>query len=43
MSYKVLSAFVLVAVVAACTARQQEVVYVEEPITTEPVFTSKYR
>jgi hypothetical protein len=42
MSTKALFACVLVAFVAACAAKE-EVVYVEEPVTAEPVFTSKYQ
>ena len=42
MSQKALFAFMLVVVVAAC-AKKEEVVYVEDPVTTEPVFTGKYQ
>jgi hypothetical protein len=39
-----LMAVFLVAFVAACTPKQtEEVVYVEEPVTTEPVYTGKYK
>ncbi len=41
MSRKAVYACVLVAFVAACAAKE-EVVYTEEPVTTEPVFTGKY-
>ncbi|MEZ5731575.1 MAG: hypothetical protein R3D97_04535 [Paracoccaceae bacterium] len=41
MSKKALFACVFVAFAAAC-AQQEEVVYVEDPVTTEPVFTGKY-
>ncbi len=43
MSKKALYACVLVAFVAACAAKEKEVVYAEEPVTTEPVFTGKYK
>ncbi len=42
MSKKALYACVLVAVVAAC-AKKEETVYVEEPVTAEPVYTGKYK
>jgi hypothetical protein len=42
MSQKALFACVLVAFVAACAAKE-EVVYMEEPVSTEPVFTGKYQ
>ncbi|MEZ5745120.1 MAG: hypothetical protein R3E00_00940 [Paracoccaceae bacterium] len=42
MSPKALFACVLVAFAAACAA-EEEVVYMEEPVTTEPVFTGKYQ
>jgi hypothetical protein len=39
-----LLAVCMVAFVAACTPKAtDEVVYVEEPVTTEPTFTSKYK
>jgi uncharacterized lipoprotein YajG len=41
MSKKVLFACALVAFVAAC-AQQEEVIVVDEPVTTEPTFTGKY-
>lgn len=41
MSSKAIFAFVLVAFVAACAAKK-EVVYTEQPVTAEPVFTGKY-
>jgi hypothetical protein len=41
MSRKALFASVLIAFVAACAAKE-ETVYVEEPVTAEPVFTGKY-
>jgi hypothetical protein len=40
---KALFACVLVAFVAACAKKEKEVVYVEQPVTTEPVFTGKYK
>ena len=33
---------VLIAFVAACAAKEKETVYVEQPVTSEPVFTGKY-
>ena len=33
----------LVVFVAACAAKKEEVVYVEQPVTAEPVFTGKYK
>lgn len=39
-----LLAVCMVAVVAACTPKPtEEVVYVEEPVTTEPTYTGKYK
>lgn len=40
MSKKILFAAILVAAVAAC-AKKEETVFVEEPVTTEPVYTGK--
>lgn len=37
-----LLALSLVAFVAAC-AKQEDVVVVDDPVTTEPVFTGKYK
>jgi len=42
MSKQALLAVLLVAFVAAC-APKQETVYVEEPISTEPTQTGKYK
>ncbi len=42
MSKKVLFAAILVAAVAGC-AKKQETVYVEQPVSQEPVFTGKYK
>lgn len=33
----------LVAFLAACAPKPEPVVVVEEPVTTEPVYTGKYR
>jgi hypothetical protein len=41
MSRTILLAVILVAAVAAC-AKKEEVTYVEQPVTTEPVFSGKY-
>lgn len=43
MSRKALFASMLVVFVAACAAKQEEVVYVEQPVSQEPVFTGKYK
>jgi hypothetical protein len=40
---RTLLAFCMVAFVAACAAPEEEVVYVETPVTTEPTFTGKYK
>jgi len=41
---RLVAIFGFVAVVAACTNRQDEFVVVDpEPISTEPVFTGKYK
>lgn len=42
MSRKAIFACVLLSFVAACAAKKEEVVYTEEPVTTEPAFTGKY-
>lgn len=42
MSRKVLYGCVLVAVVAGC-AKKEEVSYVEQPVSQEPVYTGKYK
>lgn len=42
MSKSVLFAAILVASLAAC-AKKQETVYVEQPVSQEPVFTGKYK
>lgn len=42
MSKKALLAVALVAFVAAC-AQQEETVYVEDTVTTEPTYTGKYK
>jgi uncharacterized lipoprotein YehR (DUF1307 family) len=45
MSKSTLTIFALamVAFVAACAAKEEEVVYVDEPVTTEPTYTGKYK
>jgi hypothetical protein len=40
---RALLALSLVAIVAACAKKQEEVVYVDEPVTAEPVYTGKYK
>ncbi|WP_268885654.1 hypothetical protein [Frigidibacter oleivorans] len=42
MSRNLLIGACLLAFVAAC-AQKDEVVYVEEPVTAEPVYTGKYK
>ena len=43
-SIKVLLALCLVAFVAACAKKTEEVVYVDEPtVTVEPTYTGKYK
>ncbi len=42
-STKTLLALCTVAFVAACAPKQSEVVYVDEPVTTEPTYTGKYK
>lgn len=42
-STKTLLALCMVAFVAACAAKEEEVVYVDEPVTTEPTYTGKYK
>ena len=43
MSKKALFASMLLVFVAACAAKKEEVVYVEQPVSQEPVFTGKYK
>ncbi|RID93950.1 hypothetical protein D2N39_02540 [Gemmobacter lutimaris] len=41
---RIVFALCTVAFVAACAGKQEEVVYVDEPqLTTEPVYTGKYK
>lgn len=42
-STKTLLALCMVAFVAACAAKQEEVVYVDEAVSTEPTDTGKYK
>jgi hypothetical protein len=42
-STKALLAVCLAAFVAACAPKQEEVVYVDEPVSQEPVYTGKYK
>ena len=41
-STRTLLALCLVAFAAACAPKPEEVIMVEEPVTTEPTFTGKY-
>ncbi|QYK43075.1 MAG: hypothetical protein KF887_08255 [Paracoccaceae bacterium] len=42
-STRAILALVFVAVAAACAPKKEEVVYVDQPVTTEPVYTGKYK
>lgn len=42
-STKFMFAFCLVALAAACAPKQEEVVYVDEPVSVEPTYTGKYK
>jgi len=40
---KVILGLCMVAFVAACAPKTEEVVYVEQPVSTEPTYTGKYK
>ncbi|MDQ1848451.1 hypothetical protein Q9299_09150 [Gemmobacter fulvus] len=43
-SMRIILSLCAVAYLAACAAKTEEVVYVDEPaVTTEPVYTGKYK
>jgi hypothetical protein len=42
-SSRILAALCLVAFAAACAPKTEEVVYVDEPVSAEPVYTGKYK
>jgi uncharacterized lipoprotein YehR (DUF1307 family) len=42
-STKVLFALGVVAFLAACAKKEEEVVYVDEPVSAEPTYTGKYK
>jgi hypothetical protein len=42
-STRILLALGLVAFAAACAPKQEEVVYVDEPVSVEPADTGKYK
>ena len=42
-SAKTIIALCTVAFMSACAAKQEEVVYVEEPVSSEPAYTGKYK
>jgi hypothetical protein len=43
-STKIILSLCMVAFVAACAGKQEEVVYVEDPaVTVEPTYTGKYK
>jgi uncharacterized lipoprotein YehR (DUF1307 family) len=42
-STRIVFAMCMVAFVAACAAKEEEVVYVDTPVSTEPVYTGKYK
>jgi hypothetical protein len=41
-STRIILALGFVAFAAACKPKQEEVVFVEEPVTVEPTYTGKY-
>ncbi len=42
-STRVIIALCMVAFVAACAKKQEEIVYTDDPVSVEPVFTGKYK
>ncbi len=42
-STKIVMALCMVAFVAACAKKAEEVVYVDEPVSVEPTYTGKYK
>ncbi|MES2843790.1 MAG: hypothetical protein V4804_16685 [Pseudomonadota bacterium] len=42
-STRIVLSLVMVAFVAACAAKEEEVVYVDTPVSQEPVYTGKYK
>lgn len=42
-STKTFLALCVVAFAAACAPKQSEVVYVDQPVSSEPVYTGKYK
>jgi uncharacterized lipoprotein YehR (DUF1307 family) len=42
-STKTIMALCMVAFIAACAKKEEAVVYVDEPVTTEPTYTGKYK
>jgi uncharacterized lipoprotein YehR (DUF1307 family) len=42
-STRIVLALAMVAFVAACAKKEEEVVYVDEPVSAEPVYTGKYK
>jgi hypothetical protein len=42
-STRALAALAFLAVAAGCAPQRDEVVYVEAPVTAEPVYTGKYK
>ena len=42
-STNLILAFAMVAFVAACAKKEEEVVYVDEPVSAEPTYTGKYK
>ena len=42
-SFRIILSLCTVAVLGACAAKTEEVVYVEEPVSVEPVYTGKYQ
>ncbi|MBN2631273.1 MAG: hypothetical protein JXR75_12135 [Rhodobacteraceae bacterium] len=42
-STKITLSLCMLAFVAACAPKQEEIVYVDEPVTVEPTYTGKYK
>ena len=42
-STRTLLALGMVAFIAACGAKEEEVVYVDQPVAVEPTYTGKYK
>ena len=42
-SMRIVLALALVGMVAACAKKEEEIVYVDEPVSVEPTYTGKYK